>query len=524
MSLKAGRNNFSAALPGIGVLALVLLLTFGSVAALLTVERSGGLTRFDWAAIRFTLLQSLLSATISAALAVPLARALVRRRFPGRSLAITLLGAPFILPVIVAVLGLLAIWGRGGVVNDLLVPLGLPRLDIYGLPGILLAHVFFNLPLVTRLLLQGWAAIPETQFRLAAGLGLTPLARFRIIEMPMLRAVLPGAFLLVFLLCMTSFATVLALGGGPKATTVELAIYQALRFEFDLGQAARLALVQFAICGGVAVLALSLTRLQPVGGSITAPDIRAGTNHRQRFVDGLILCAMLAFLLAPLVLIAWNGVWGLTGGMTSGFAPAVATSLAVALGSAFVSTAMALALAVWVAGLSRTRGIVVEGLGLLLLAASPFVMGTGLFILLNPFASPFAFALPITGLLNAMAALPFALRALVPALRQAEARFGPLAASLDLTGWARLRLVTWPAIRRPAGFALGLAAALSMGDLGVITLFAPPGVETLPLYMYRLMGAYRMEEAAGAALVLMALSLLLFWVFDRGGRLGPALR
>jgi thiamine transport system permease protein len=33
------------------------------------------------------------------------------------------------------------------------------------------------------------------------------------------------------------------------------------------------------------------------------------------------------------------------------------------------------------------------------------------------------------------------------------------------------------------------------------------------------MAAYRMDLAAGAALVLLALSLALFWIFDRGGRL-----
>ncbi len=59
-----------------------------------------------------------------------------------------------------------------------------------------------------------------------------------------------------------------------------------------------------------------------------------------------------------------------------------------------------------------------------------------------------------------------------------------------------------------------------MGDLGVITLFAPPDVETLPLVMYRLMGAYHMDEAASVALILVALTLTLFWLFDRGGRLG----
>jgi len=35
----------------------------------------------DWAALRFTLMQSVLSALLSCALAVPLARALARRRF-----------------------------------------------------------------------------------------------------------------------------------------------------------------------------------------------------------------------------------------------------------------------------------------------------------------------------------------------------------------------------------------------------------------------------------------------------------
>ena len=74
-------------------------------------------------------------------------------------------------------------------------------------------------------------------------------------------------------------------------------------------------------------------------------------------------------------------------------------------------------------------------------------------------------------------------------------------------------------LRRPMSFAAGLAAALSMGDLGVIALFAPPEVATLPLLMQRLMAAYRMQAAAGVALVLVALTYALFWAFDRGGRL-----
>jgi thiamine transport system permease protein len=52
----------------------------------------------------------------------------------------------------------------------------------------------------------------------------------------------------------------------------------------------------------------------------------------------------------------------------------------------------------------------------------------------------------------------------------------------------------------------------------VIALFAMPDQATLPLVVYQLMGAYRMEEARAAALVLVALSLGLFLLFERGGR------
>ena len=50
------------------------------------------------------------------------------------------------------------------------------------------------------------------------------------------------------MLCFTSFTIVLALGGGPQNSTLEVAIYQAIFFEFDLPKAALFALVQFAFC------------------------------------------------------------------------------------------------------------------------------------------------------------------------------------------------------------------------------------------------------------------------------------
>ena len=503
-------------------LALVAALTLGTVAALLSRAEPGrGLGPAEWAALRFTLLQALLSAGLSCLFAVPAARALARRRFPGRAAMVALLGAPFLLPAIVAVFGIVAIWGRAGLFSRGLEALGLPGLDVYGLGGVVLAHVFFNVALVARLLLQGWLAIPAEQFRLAAQLGFQPTDVFWRLELPMLREVLPGAFVLVFLLCMASFAVALTLGGGPRATTVELAIYQAVRFDFDLGRAAWLALIQFGLCGTVALMALRFsaqTGFGPgLGGAVRRWD---ADGAGVRALDGLVLAVLGLFLGLPLGAVVLRGVVAIAAGLPAAVWPAAARSLGVALGSAALALTLGLALAGLVdARRARGGGRWTEAAGLMTLAASPFVIGTGLFILLFPLADPFALALPVTATVNAAMALPFVLRALLPALAEARTLDGRLADSLGIEGLARFRLVTWARLRRPMGFAAGLAAALSMGDLGVIALFAPPDLTTLPLLMQQLMAAHRMLQAAGVALVLLALSYAVFWLFDRGGRI-----
>lgn len=491
--------------PGGIAIGLVAILTLGTLLAVAS-RASGalGLGAADLAAIRFTVLQALCSAALSCLLAIPVARALARRRFRGRQLIITLLGAPFLLPVIVAILGLLAVFGRGGILNEALSFAGLPHVSIYGFHGVVLAHVFFNLPLVTRFLLQAWLSIPAERFRLAASLN-APVGR--LLELPMLRATLPGAFLVVFLICLTSFAVALTLGGGPKATTIELAIYQALRFEFDLGRAAFLAMVQFGLCAGAALIAWRVSLTDTMGAGLDRHVQRwDGSPVRDALATGLAAL----FLTLPLAMILWRGVPGLWS-LPADVWWAALRSISVALASAALCISMALALAL-------KGGAITAVAGVLPLAASSLVVGTGLFILIFPFASPTDMALVVTTLVNATLALPFALRAITPAVEAATRDFGRLAVSLGMTRWVWVRSVVIPRARQPLGFAIGLAAALSMGDLGVVTLFAGDAQETLPLAMYRLMGAYRMDAAAGAGVLLLALTLGLFWICDLWGR------
>lgn len=500
--------------PGLIVAGLVTFFSLGTlVIVALRADTFGALDHFDWATVRFTVVQAFWSAVLSVGLAVPVARALARRSFWGRSALITLLGAPFILPVIVAILGLTAVFGRSGVLAYLLNIVGLEPISIYGFHGVLLAHVFFNLPLATRLLLHGWASIPAEQFRLAGALRFAPRDTFRHIELPMLRTLVPGISAIIFLICTTSFAVALTFGGGPKATTVELAIYQAFKFDFDIGKAALLAGIQFIICGIAAMASLFLHVPQAImnGQDRVVQRFDAGQFNAKIFDAAWIIVASV-FLIVPLGAIVVQGASSVIS-LPESVWNAALRSVLTAITSVGLSITFALALA-----LTAVRWPWLEGLGMLSVAASPLVMGTGLFILVFPYIDPASVALLVTALVNAVMSLPFVLRSIGPAVRSSEQQFGPLSDSLGIVGWARLKLVILPRIRAPMGFSAGLAAALSMGDLGVVTLFARPDGATLPLQIYRLMGAYRMDQAMGAALLLLILSLVLFYLFDKWGR------
>lgn len=491
---------------------VVAALTLGTAAVTAGRAQSWSLGPADLSALRFTVVQAALSALISCALAVPLARALARRRFLGRDVLIRLLAAPFLLPVVVAVLGLLAVFGRTGPVNQALEGLGMPAFSIFGLHGVVLAHVFLNLPLAARILLQGWQSIPAERFRLAQALGMPPAAQFRHLEWPMLRARLPGAAATIFLLCLTSFAVALTLGGGPKASTLELAIYQALRFQFDLGRAALLAALQFALCASVTLATLRWVQSPMLGAGLGRVQFIPTPRGWRKAVDGAAMTVAALFLLAPLAAVVWKGLPGLAN-LPDGVAAALARSTAIAVASALLATMAALALALAVARGQRW----LEMAAMLPLAASGLVMGTGLFLLIHPIARAENMALFVTLLVNATMALPYLFRLLLPDTRALVTDYGRLSDSLGLGGWARMRLITLPRLARPLGFGTGLAAALSMGDLGVIALFAGERSQTLPLLIQRLMGAYKMEAAAGAALLLVCASFALFFVFDRWG-------
>jgi len=498
---------------------LLIFLTFGTLAVVLFYSHNDfKLTSSDFKVIKFTIYQAVISALISSIMGMFLARSLMRQSFWGKSILITILGAPFILPTIVAILGIISVFGRNGVLNNILSPLGFNTLTIYGLHGVIIANVFFNIPLVSRLLLQGWKTIPAEQFRLAESLCFNQKNIFFLIELPMLKSRMLGIFAVVFLICISSFAIALTLGGGPKSTTIELAIYQAFRFDFDLSKAANLAIIQFILCLALTIMVLWKQQTEPFQIRFDR-TINRWNVDKTRLLDWTVICICSVFLLTPLVMIIADGVSAIKL-INLVILVALGKSIFVAAGAVIICLFLTISLGHAIVS-SRTNIRIkwlMEGTGYFVIATSPLVIGTGLFIFLYPMLNPTKFVLPITGLVNAIMALPFSLRIILPAMQKINQDYGKLSDSIGLNGIHRFFKLTLPRLRNEIGFASGLIAALSIGDLGVVTLFASPQSGTLPLTIYRLMGSYQMEAAKAAAFILLVTCFSIFLLADKLGK------
>lgn len=475
-----------------------------------------------WHVLRFSFWQAFLSAALSVIPALFLARALYRRRFPGRMALLRLCAMTLVLPVLVAVFGILTVYGREGWLASLWHWLGIEWVfSPYGLQGILLAHVFFNMPMATRLLLQVLENIPAEQRQLAAQLGIQGWNFFRFIEWPWLRRQILPVGALIFMLCFASFATVLSLGGGPQATTIELAIYQALSYDYQPAQAALLALVQIVCCLGLVLLSQRFSKTIAVG-------VSQGINWRDphdspgsKLCDSVLIMLALLLLLPPLLAVIIDGINSTLTSLL--YQPvlwqALSTSLRIAIAAGLISVSLTLML-LWSARELRLRhyalaGQALEISGMLILAMPGIVLATGFFLLLNNTIGLPQSADAIVIFTNALMAIPYAIKVLDHPMRDIAYRYGRLCQSLNIYGVNRLRFIELRALKVPIAQALAFACVLSIGDFGAVALFGNEDFRTLPFLLYQQIGSYRSQDGAATALILLLLCFLLFTLIEK---------
>ena len=187
----------------------------------------------------------------------PLAYVLATREFRGRSLAITLVELPLVLPPAVAGIALLAAFGAGGL-------LGAP-LDDAGIVipfsqwAVVLAITFVASPFYVRQAITAFGSIDPNLVDAARTLGASPWRRFARIALPLAAGGLAAGWVLAFARGVGEFGATLLFAGNVRGETqtLTLGIYEQLQSDFDVALAIGILLV--VLSGAVLLCAKLLT-------------------------------------------------------------------------------------------------------------------------------------------------------------------------------------------------------------------------------------------------------------------------
>ncbi len=481
--------------------------------------------------LKFTLYQAFLSTLLSLLVGLALAWSLAHQsNFKGRSLLVALFSSSLVLPTLIVVFGLISVLGRNGWVNQLSLYLFDHSFGsyLYGLTGILVAHVYLNASFASRSLLHVFESIPKEKYKLAKSLNFTAFQRFIYVEWPALRTTLLSIASTIFLLCFTSFAIVLVLGGSPAYNTLEVAIYEAVKLEFDIAMALKLALIQLVM---TTLLVLFSSNFRTSVGNVRTSALYipwSETKYVKRFQVAIIGLFSLFFIL-PLLAIIVDGLGAeFTRILTE---PLFIKSFFTSIGLAIVSSILTVLFAIFLSDtkrnfilghrlpsntFSKVLNTIVSFSGNLYLAVPSLIMGLGFFLLSQTYEAPIAVWSTIALLTaNVLMSLPFALAILAPVMQKTGQRYDKLVFSLNLSSLQRWVYCEYPYLKSSIGYVFALSFCFSLGDLGIIALFGSDDFLTLPWYLYQLMGSYRTSDAAGVALILLAITLCVFILLPR---------
>jgi sulfate/thiosulfate transport system permease protein len=201
------------------------------------------------AALKLTLVVSLLVALVNAMMGTIVAWILVRDRFPGQGIVNAIIDLPFALPTIVAGLTLLALYG----------PNGPAPVDIaFSRTAIFAALLFVTLPFVIRTVQPVLLELDREMEEAAASLGARPLAIFRRIVLPNLIPAILSGVALAYARAIGEFGAVVLLTGNLPFETEVASVYIFGRIESgDPESAAAISML---------LLGISLAVLLGIGG------------------------------------------------------------------------------------------------------------------------------------------------------------------------------------------------------------------------------------------------------------------
>ncbi len=479
----------------------------------------------------FTFFQALCSSSLALVLGLIGAFFCARRNFFGRRFLLSLSSIPLSLPPLLIALGFVMFFGMSGAVNSNLMHLfnldAPPITLLYSPIGVIIAHGFYNFPIVMRTCSDAWSMLDKEQHDVAVMLGAGRFRIFRTVTFAQILPAVASSGIIVFLYSFFSFIIVL-LFGGVGVNVLEVEVFQAARSTIDFRRAARLAIMEISIAM-ISVFAYALAEKKAAAnrsiGFAEAVLPRTKIRRAEIIPASLFALFIAFFLLLPLFCVA-SGAFspssqgylsrvGESSGFTlknftalflrTSFRVALCNTVLIAIATATLSVVAAFFFACCVKAADPLRKkAALRSIPLLPMAVSSIILGFGLTRIM-PQGTPLM--LPL-----AQAALfwPLAFRQVSAALDSIPLEITEAALILSPDGLYRVISIYLPMSRRGIASAFGFCFAASCGDTSLPLVLALPGFDTLALYTYRLAGAYRFREACACGLVLVAIAIPVF--------------
>jgi thiamine transport system permease protein len=481
----------------------------------------------------FTIYQAALSALFTVLLGLPGAFLLTRFRFKGKSVVKAALVVPFILPPIVVVTGFLHMLGPYGIIDSILMSLINSTESVFdlstGLIGILLAHIFYNVPLVLLLVSSALERLDPDVEESAEILGASSFQKFQSIIIPQILPSVLAAAILTFLFCFMSFPIVLSLGKG-RLNTLEVQIWEAYRFS-DFGEASTLGLIQILISF---TLAFSYIRISKTNENTSGKTSFVKTysfsalSRKARLVIIIYLSTILILVAGPFISIfragfydpinnqfTFKGFNNLFSLESNGSGYAFINTMFYSSTATLLSVLFGIPLAYAHSSHSKATSNFASILTLLPLGVSSITVAYGLMLVI---AVPLGLTTnpwPLIIIAQTIIGLPFTTRAVEISLKNLDPN---LLDQADLLGTSRLErffFIELPLLAPGILVGAVFAFAMAIGEMSATLFIALPENITLTVAIYRYLNVRKFVEAGAASLVLIVICLISFIIIER---------
>ena len=468
--------------------------------------------------ILFTISQSFLSCILSITLGIFAAHLFFKHRnIKILKKLISLMPLIFVSPTLIIVLGVISLYGVSGIINKFFLEFFGQSISIYGILGIVLCHVVLNFPIVIRVMYQSLTEVSSDEWALADHTNIKGLGLFKSIEWPAFKRNIPSLSVLIFFLCFVSFIPVLVLGGGPKFSTLEVAIYQSILYEFNFVKGLNLIFIQIFISSIFFYLFFYIYKKEKFILSENK-KFQSSIKFSQKFIlDYFLIIIFLLFIFSPLIMIFINGVSEKIVFIfySSYFWNSLKSTFIISFFSGLFSVIISFGAMNFIYSFKNiSNHKKLEFMIFLPLVISPIMISAGYYILLKQILSLNIPSILIIILINSIFTIPFSYSFLITSFKRLKKEHEEASKVLLIKGWKKFILVDWPKLKDPFATAFATSSIISAGDLAVISFLGTNDLSTINQSIYRLMGNYRIDEAQSLSLFLL-IYCILYFIFSK---------